>query len=746
LDRPRTRVETLAKVPPVVMSQSSGEAGRPALFRLAVKSKMRIVKEKGWCFMPAEPGSDLQLEIGHVLLIDIVGYSKLLITEQRERLQALNEIVRNTAQFRASDAQGMLVRIPTGDGMALIFRDNVAAPVRCAVEITQAVKSHPEINLRMGIHSGLVSEVTDVNERTNLAGAGIDIAQRVMDCGDAGHILLSKHVADDLAPHPRWNRYLHDLGDCEVKHGVRVSVVNLYDDQIGNATTPRKFETVQKRRARVRWAEVAIGLVVLAAIVAAFVFLLRRPTRSASAIVEKSIAVLPFENLSRDPDNAYFAEGMQDEILARLSKIADLKVISRTSTQKYKSAPDNLREIAKQLGVANVLEGSVQKAADQVRVNVQLINALNDAHLWGDIYDRKLTDIFAVESDIAKTIADTLQAKLTGEEKQMIAAQPTSNTTAYELYLKGRLLWSKRGGENLRQAIALYEQAIALDPNYALAYAGLAESYVVLPVYTEVVSREAYAKAKAAVRKALQLDEKLAEAHTALADVLFNELDMAGSISEFQRAIALNPNYATAHQWYGCDPLRAIGRFDEAIAEGKRAVELDPLSPIINSDLGRTLTMARRYDEAIAQLRKTLEIDPTLWVARFNLGETFQLKNDMATAIAEYTKAQQLSDDLRARVPLAAAKAQSGDKEAAVQMLAELEELARHRNVRAYWRTVLYLSLGNRDEAIRLLEQGIADHEGLDIAWIKVDPLLDPLRGDPRFEALVQKVVGPKQK
>ena len=690
--------------------------------------------------------SDFQLEIGHVLLIDIVGYSKLLITEQREQLQALNEIVRNTAQFRASDANGMLVRIPTGDGMALIFRDTVEAPLRCAVEISEAVKTHPEIHLRMGIHSGPVSEVTDVSERTNIAGAGIDIAQRVMDCGDAGHILLSKHVADDLAPHPRWNRCLHDLGECEVKHGARVSVVNLYGDQFGNATQPGKFQTVQKRRARVRWAAGAVALLALAMIVGAVAMFSRYRVRSALPVPEKSIAVLPFENLSRDPDNAYFAEGMQDEILARLSKIADLKVISRTSTQKYNSAPDNLREIAKQLGVANVLEGSVQKAADAVRVNVQLINALNDAHLWGDIYDRKLTDIFAVESDIATTIADTLQAKLTGAEKQMIAAQPTSNTTAYELYLKGRSLWSKRGGENLRQAIAFYEQAIAHDPNYALAYTGLAESYVVLPVYTEVVPQEAYAEAKAAALKALQLDDKLAEAHTALADVLFNELDMAGSISEFQRAIALDPNYATAHQWYGCDPLRAIGRFDEAIAEGKRAVELDPLSPIINSDLGRTLTMARRYDEAIAQLRKTLEIDPTLWVARFNLGETFQLKNDMATAIAEYTKAQQLSDDLRARVPLAAAKAQSGDKEAAVQMLAELEELARHRNVRAYWRTVLYLSLGNRDEAIRLLEQGVADHEGLDIAWIKVDPLLDPLRGDPRFEALVQKVVGPKQK
>src|SRR5499427_3262223 len=486
-------------------------------------------------------------------------------------------------------------------------------------------------------------------------------------------------------------------------------------------------------------------LVVMSVLLASAVGVILWKVGSVGHQPSTGIAVLPFENLSNDREDAFFSDGVQDEILARLSKIAGLRVISRTSTQKYKSAPDNLREIAKQLGVANVLEGSVQKAADQVRVNVQLINALNDTQLWGDIYDRKLTDIFAVESDIAKAIADTLQAKLTGAERQLIAGQPTSDLTAYELYLKGRSFWGKRGSDNLRQAIAFYEQAIARDPNYALAYSGLAEAYVILPNYTAVVaSREAFSKAKAAAVKALQLDEKLAEAHTALADVLFDDLDMAGSIAEFQRAIALNPNYATAHQWYGCDPLRAIGRFDEAIAEGKRAVELDPLSPIINSDLGRTLAIARRYDEAIAQLRKTLEIDPTLWVAHYNLGETFQLKSDLSTAITEYTRAQQLSDDLRVRVPLAAAKTQSGTKEAAVQMLAELEELARHGNVRAFWRTLLYLSLGNRDEAIRWLEKGIADREGLDIAYIKVEPLFDPLRGDPRFEALVQKVVGAK--
>jgi len=698
--------------------------------------------------MPTDSEPDLQLEIGHVLLVDIVSYSKLLITEQREQLQALNEIVRNTAQFRASDASGMLVRIPTGDGMALIFRGSVEAPVRCAVEISEAMKTHPEIHLRMGIHSGPVSEVTDVNERTNIAGAGIDIAQRVMDCGDEGHILLSKHVADDLAPHPRWNRHLHDLGECEVKHGARVSVVNFYGDQFGNAIQPGKFQTVQKRRARLRWVGGAAALLALTMIVGGIAMFSRSRVRSALPVPEKSIAVLPFENLSRDPDNAYFAEGMQDEILARLSKIADLKVISRTSTQKYKSAPDNLREIAKQLGVANVLEGSVQKAADQVRVNVQLINALNDAHLWGDIYDRKLTDIFAVESDIATTIANTLQAKLTGAEKQSIAAPPTSDLTAYELYLKGRLLWGKRSGDNIPKAIAFYEEAIARDPNYALAYAGLADSYALLPAYTATAPRDVFPKAKAAALKALQLDDKLAEAHTALAFLLYGaDLDMAGSISEFQRAIALNPNYATAHHWYGNGPLTALGRFDEAMAEGKRAVELDPLSPVINADLGQNLYNARRYDEAIAQLRKTLEIDPTFYYAHYNLGVALQLKGDVPAAIAEYTKAQQLSDNLTVPVLLASAKAQSGDKDAAVRLLAELEELSHHRYVRSIWRTFLYLSLGNRDEAVRWLEQAVADHDSLNgLTWVKVDPLLDPLRGDPRFEALVQKVVGPKQK
>src|SRR5437867_5541757 len=352
--------------------------------------------------MPAEVKKEIELEIAHVLFLDIVGYSKLSVNEQHARVEELNEVVRLSEQFRKAEAASRLLKIPTGDGMALVFYKSPEEPAQCAVEISRALKGNARLQVRMGIHSGPISGVVDVNERTNVAGAGINMAQRVMDCGDAGHILLSHHVAEDLAEYERWRPFLHDIGAFDVKHGVRVSVTNLYSDEVGNQQVPSKRAAVKKHRAHVRWAAVAVAVLVLGAIVGGTFLFLRRPMRSVSGIVDKSIAVLPFENLSRDPDNAYFADGIQDEILTRLAKIADLKVISRTSTQQYQSKPGNLREIARQLAVANILEGSVQKAADQVRVNVQLIQVASDSHLWADTYDRKLVDIFAVESEMAK--------------------------------------------------------------------------------------------------------------------------------------------------------------------------------------------------------------------------------------------------------------------------------------------------------------------------------------------------------
>src|SRR3984893_14463204 len=336
--------------------------------------------------MSTEVKKEIQLEIAHVLFIDIVGYSKLSINEQRAAIDELTQAVRTSEQVQNAEAAARLIKIPTGDGMALVFYKSPEEPVKCALEISRALKEHRE--LRMGVHSGPVSGVIDVNGQANLAGAGLNMAQRVMDCGDAGHILLSKRVAEDLGEYEHWRPLLHDLGECEVKHGMRVSIVNLHADQMGNPRLPKKFQALKMHRARMRWAATTAALLALTVIVAGIIMFSRNRMRSTLSAPEKSIAVLPFENLSEDKANAYFADGIQDEILTRLSKIADLKVISRTSTQHYKSAPENLPEIARLLGVAHVLEGSVQKSADAVRVNVKLIKAANDSHVWADTVDR----------------------------------------------------------------------------------------------------------------------------------------------------------------------------------------------------------------------------------------------------------------------------------------------------------------------------------------------------------------------
>lgn len=498
----------------------------------------------------------------------------------------------------------------------------------------------------------------------------------------------------------------------------------------------------QQRKNVDRWIIAMLGLAVV--LLLADKFVLRKDAKPAiaGAVPEKSIAVMPFDNLSGDPQNAYFSEGIQDEILTRLAKIAELKVISRTSTQRFKSAPNDLRQIAQQLGVANILEGSVQKANDQVRVNVQLINALTDAHLWAETFDRKLTDIFAVETEIAKTVADVLQAKLTGSEQHVIAARPTANTEAHQLYLKGRFFWNKRTGSDLKKSIDYFQQAIAADPNYALAYAGVADAYALIPGYSGGNPGDCYPKAAAAAKKALALDDTLAEARTALALTLwYYDFNFSEANREFQRAIELNPNYASAHQQYGNNTLSALGRFNDAIAEGKRAVELDPLSLVIISDLGMDYYYARRYDDAVAQFRKVLEMDPGYYFGHLLLGQTLEMKGARDEAITEYQKARALNDDPLVLAQLAHAEGLSGNKMEAEKTLDQLKELSKQRYVSAYSFALAHLGLSNKEEALRWLEQSYQDRAGADIGWIRVEPLLDPIHGDPRFEALAEKIV-----
>jgi TolB-like protein/class 3 adenylate cyclase/Tfp pilus assembly protein PilF len=566
--------------------------------------------------MSAEIKKEIELEIAHVLFIDIVGYSKLSINDQHAAVEELTQIVRASQEFQRAEAASRLTRIPTGDGMALAFYTSPEAPVRCAVEISRALKQQPRLQLRMGIHSGPVGGVVDVNERANLAGAGINMAKRVMDCGDAGHILLSKHVAEDLEEYQRWRPLLHDLGSCEVKHGARVSVVNLYDDQFGNAKLPQRFETVQKRRTRLRWAEATAALLALAVFVVGIATFSRYRARSTLTAPEKSIAVLPFENLSDDKENAYFTEGVGGEILTDLAKIADLKVISRTSVMQYRNAVRrNLREIGGQLGVAHVLEGSVQRRGGRVRVSAQLIDARTDAHLWAEHYDRPLDDVFAIQSEIAKAIADQLQAKLSPNEKKAIEQPPTTDLAAFDLYSRAKLLIEKAVFNEpkhsmLLEAIRLLEEAVARDPSFVLAYYQLAHAHDQMYLREFDHTQDRLDLASAAIQSVMRLRPDSGEAHLALAKHLY------WGYRDYDRA---RQELAAARRALPNDPLpflltgyidRREGRWDKATRNMERAVELDPQNFFTLQQIALTYTHLRRYADAAATLDRAVALAP----------------------------------------------------------------------------------------------------------------------------------------
>jgi TolB-like protein/class 3 adenylate cyclase/Flp pilus assembly protein TadD len=596
--------------------------------------------------MSTEIKKEIQLEIAHVLFIDIVGYSKLSINEQHAAVEELNQVVRASEQFQRAETASRLLKIPTGDGIALVFYTSPEAPAQCAVEISRALKEHPRLQLRMGIHSGPVSGVVDVNERANLAGAGLNIAQRVMDCGDAGHILVSKHVAEDLEEYERWRPLLHDLGSCEVKHGARVAVVNLYDDQFGNAKLPRRFETLQKRRKRLRWVATVAALLALAVIVGGIAMFSRSRMRSMLAAPERSIAVLPFENHSRDPDNAYFADGIQDEILTRLSKIADLKVISRTSTQRYKSAPENLLEIAKQLGVAHILEGSVQKTGDVVRVNVQLIKAANDSHLWADTFDRKLVDIFGVESEIAKAIADALQAKLTGGEQRALAVKPTNNPEAYDAYLRGLALEARTTTlpDDSEKAAGFYERAVQLDPAFALAWARLsrANAHVYFGGLDSTTAR------RDATERALNTAQKLQpnSPETLLAQAYYQYWvlrDYELAKATFRRVRELLPGSSDVP---GALALiaRRQGHWDESVAYWEQTLALDPRNTEWLALAAQTYAMLRQFPAALKTYDRLLDIVP-------NEPDTVASKAEIYHAEGNLEQAAKLLAGVNAQTP-----------------------------------------------------------------------------------------------
>lgn len=569
---------------------------------------------------PSDVQGDLQLEIAHLLLIDIVGYSKLLVNEQIEIVQELGRLVRSTESFRNAEASGKLIRVPTGDGMALLFFQSLEEPVRCALQIAKQLKEHPQIQVRMGIHRGPVSEVRDVNDQINVAGPGINVAQRVLDCADAGHILLSSHVADDLAQYRQWKPHLHNLGECEVKHGLRLHITNLYKDGMGNPAVPEKLRRGgrwRQKSATVRpvrssrlspmfIACLALALVGLAMILILF---LRRPLGISSAlrpesVPEKSIAVLPFENLSDEKENAYFTDGVQDEILTGLSKVADLKVVSRTSVMQYKGTRGrNLREIARSLGVANIVEGTVQRSGNRVRVNAQLINARTDVHVWAEHYDRDLADVFALESELAETIVGRLKATLSPEEKAAIEEPPTNDLVAFNHYTQAKSLIDEismrpQGKDDLMAAAQLLDRAVARDPNFLRAYCRLAQAHDLLYFFGYDHTSARLDAARKAADTALKLRPDSGEAHLALAHHLFyGYRDYQGASTEIAIAQPQLPNEPLLCKIAGNIAQRQ-GRWTESISQLKRACDLDPRNNSILERLCFAYNSMRQFEQA----------------------------------------------------------------------------------------------------------------------------------------------------
>ena len=671
-----------------------------------------------------------RLQIGHVLFIDIVGYSKLLVNEQSGLLRELNELVSGTREFREAEAEGKLIRLPTGDGMALVFRTDPEAPAQCALEIARALKEHPRIALRMGIHSGPVNEVVDVNQRQNIAGAGINMAQRVMDCGDAGHIFVSKHVAEDLEQHDRWRPLLHDLGSCEVKHGVRIEISNLYSDEVGNPQLPKKLEAVRKHRAHVRWAAVAIGLLVLGAIVAAFMILSRRPTMSLTAIPEKSIAVLPFVDMSAGKDQEYFSDGISEELLNLLAKIPQLQVTARTSSFAFKGKETGIPEIARTLHVAHVLEGSVRKAGNSVRITAQLIKAGTDTHLWSQTYDRKLDDIFAIQDEIAADVVKQLKVTLLG-------AAPKARTTdpeAYALYLQAVQLGRPFTAEAFQQSDALYRKVLAIDPRYAPAWYGLAYNFGNETGQGLLPGKEGFAQAREAAVRALAIDPDYAPAHAQLGWIaMYGDSDLVGAAQHLERALALDPADLRVLTT-SVTLLQSLGRLDEALALEEAAVRRDPVNVTTLFNLGYHQRMAGRLDAAIASFRTVLSLSPSNGGAHCQLGVALLLKGDAKGALAEIE--QETSEIYKMiGLPMAYhALGRKADSDAALAALIAKYEKDGPSNIAS-----VYAYRGEADQAFEWLDKAVEYGDG-GLGEIVTDNLFDKIHADPRWLAFLRKI------
>jgi TolB-like protein/Flp pilus assembly protein TadD len=681
--------------------------------------------------MTPESKSNLRLEIGHVLFVDLVGYSKLLIEEQKERLRQLTDIVLATAQVREATNE-QLVRLPTGDGMALVFRNSAEEPAQCALEITQALKSHPEIAVRMGIHSGPVSEVTDVSGRTNITGGGINMAQRVMDCGDAGHILLSKHVANDLQEHRQWSSWLHDLGECEVKHGVRLGIVNLYRDDAGNQQLPKKIRASRHKQTRRRWGAIASAFTLL--IIAGAVFLFFSRAKSVIAAPMRSVAVIPLVNTSNDPNNEYFSDGLSEELIAVLAKIPGLKIIGRNSSFLFKGKSDNSASIGQKLGVAQLIQGSVLRQGNQVRVVAEMIKASTGEVIWSETYAREVKDIFAIQSEIAQAVAAQLKIKLLGDKPISDAARSNPNPAAHDTLLQA-VSFQDGSADGLRKAIRYAEEAIELDPGYAAAWGTVAELWrgYAASEATEEEIDGAYAKARIAAKKAFALDPNSVDALIAMYGLaLTPDFDFGSCEKYCRRAIELAPGNI------GClaalsSTLVAEGRLQEAEQIRREMAEIDPLH-VGWYFHGLILVGLHRYPEARAMFTKVLEGTPKAARVHTQLTILDILEKNPAGALE---RAHLEQEGIWRDFATALALEVGADKRAADAALQAFT--SKYAKIASFQVAILYGQRHEPDEMFKWLESAYANRDG-GLVRLFVMPFLMDYRDDARFVALCAKL------
>ena len=670
-----------------------------------------------------------------ILFTDIVGYTAMM---QQNETQAVAAIKRHNSVLEklAAVHHGQVVNY-YGDGSLSIFQSATEA-IQAALDVQHELQKDPAVPLRIGLHIGEI-----FFEEGKALGDGVNVASRIQSLGQANTILFSGEVHDKIKNRPEFTSV--SLGLFEFKNVDKP--IEVYALSNEGLQVPKKEQMEGKLKEVVKnkistAKKLLIASMVALLLVASFFLYKRFAGKNKFSGKEKSIAVLPFVNMSGNKDNEYFSDGITEEITTQLAKIGDLKVISRTTAMLYKNSKKTVKEIAHELGVSSILEGSVQRSGDATRITAQLIDGNTGEHIWADHYDHKnLNDMFAMQSEVAQRITQQLDARLSPEEKKKIEKKPTTNLEAYNLYLKGRYFWNKRGDTALKKGIVYFDSAIAIDPLYAKAYSGKADCFMALGYGSYDAPINTFPKAQAAAMKAVELDPSLADPHASLGYYkLYYTWDFPGAEEEFKKAISLDPSYENAYEWYGIY-LTAMGRAEEARKQIEKAKQIDPLSAAISTDMGFNLVIAKNYDEAIQSLKSTLELYPRFPIAHLWLARAYQAKKMYKEALEENLRAQVVTKDW---VPTVAAigniYGSLGENAEAEKILNRLNEMiAQKKYVTPYGIALVYTGMGNKDKAFEYLEKAYNDRAHW-LIWLNLDRRWDPLRSDKRFTELVGKV------